>query len=96
MRPSSRSKPVRGFKEILLIDGVKYFARRLLRDLVFQGWYGDRSLLPVFLGDVDPTQRLGSVLALFEPLMKLLDIPRGVLFIPLVRDAVHSSAGFLS
>src|ERR1700747_1212734 len=46
-----------------------------------QGWYGDRSLLAVFLGDIDPAQRFGSVLALFEPLMKLLDVPRGILFI---------------
>lgn len=39
---------VRAFKENLLMDGVKHFARRLL----------DRSLFPVFLGDVDLTQRL--------------------------------------
>src|SRR5256885_14881754 len=73
VRPSSRSKPVRAFEEILLIDGVQHFARRLLHDLVLQGGYGDRSLLPVFLGDVDPAQRLGTVLAPFEPLIELLD-----------------------
>ena len=56
----------------------------------------DRSLLPIFLGDIDPAQRLGSVLAFFESLMKLLDVPRGILFILLVCDAVHSCAGFLS
>ena len=51
---------------------------------------------PVFLGDVDPAQRLGPVLALFEPLMKLLDLPRGVLFVYLIGDAVHSCASLLS
>jgi len=54
VRPSSRSEPVRALEEILLIDGIKHLARRLLHDLVLQGWNRDRSLFPIFLGDIDP------------------------------------------
>src|SRR5258708_10958763 len=96
VRPSSGSKPVRAFEEILLIDGVQHFARRLLHDLVLQGGYGNRSLLPVFLGDVAPAQRLGTVLAPFQPLIELLDTLRGVPFVHLVCNAFPPCTGPLS
>src|SRR6516164_3440920 len=92
----ARTESVRALEEILLIDGIKHLARRLLHDFVLQGWNRDRSLFPIFLGDIDPAQRLGPILALFELFMKLLDIPRGILLIHLVCDAVYSRAGFLS
>src|SRR5467141_470807 len=53
-------------------------------------------LFSVFLGDIDSAQRLGLILAILEPLMESLDVSRGVPFVFLVRDAVHSRAGFLS
>ena len=78
------------------MDRIHHFALRLLHDLVRKkdGMDIGRSF-PLFLRDL-PAQRLGSVLAHFEPFVKLLDIPRGILFILLVCDAVHSCAGFLS
>ena len=94
--PSSGSEPVRAVEKILLINSIQYFDHRLLHDLVLQGGNRDGSLLPVFLGDIDSAQRLGLILAILEPLMESLDIPRGVPFIFHVRDAVHSRAGFLS
>jgi hypothetical protein len=56
----------------------------------------DWSLLPVLLGDLDSAQRLGLILAIPEPLMESLEVSRNAPFVFLVRDAVHSRAGFLS
>jgi hypothetical protein len=43
-----------------------------------------------------PVERLGLVLAVLEPLIKLLDLFLGVLLILLIRDAAHPCPGFLS
>src|SRR5262252_2691886 len=93
---SSGSEPVGALEKILLIDGVQYFHHRFLHDLVLQSGNRDRSLLPVFLRYVDPAERLGLVLSVFELLIKLLDLSLGVLLVLLIRDAVHPRAGFLS
>src|ERR1700730_9963202 len=90
------SEPVGALEKILLIDGVQYFHHRLLHDLVFQSGYRDLSLLPVLLRYVDPAERLGLLLSVFEPLIKLLDLSLGVLLVFLIRDPVHPCAGFLS
>jgi hypothetical protein len=65
-------------EKILLIDGVQYFHRRFLHDLVLQSGNRDRSLLPILFRYVDPAERLGLVLSVFEPLIKLLDLSLGV------------------
>src|SRR6266550_1943756 len=74
--PSSGSEPVRAVKKILLINGVQYFDHGLLHDLILQGGNRDWSLLPVLLGDIDSAQRLRLILAILEPLMESLDVPR--------------------
>src|SRR6266849_7865515 len=76
--PSSGSEPVGAVEKILLVDGMQYFDHHLLHDLVLEGGNRDRPLFPVFLGDIDSAQRLGSILAIFEPLMHLADVSRSV------------------
>jgi hypothetical protein len=94
--PSSGSEPVRAFEKILLVNGIQYFKRRLLHDLILQSRNREWSLFPVFLQDIDPTQRLGLILAILEPLVESLNVSRSVPFIRFIRDAVHSRAGLLS
>src|ERR1022692_200792 len=93
--PSSGSEPVRAFEKILLVNGIQYFKHRLLHDLILQGRNREWSLFPVFLKDIDPTQRLGLILAILEPLVESLDVSRSVPFIRFIRDAIHSRAGLL-
>jgi hypothetical protein len=52
--------------------------------------------LPVFLGDIDSPERLGLILAFYEPPMQLADILFGVGFILCVLDAVNPGTGVLS
>src|SRR6202007_162968 len=94
--PSSGSEPDRAVEKILLINSIQYFNHCRLNDLILQGRNRDWSLFPVFLEDVDPAQRLRLILATLEPLMESLEVYRDVPFVFLVRDAVHSRAGFLS
>jgi hypothetical protein len=82
--PSSGSEPVRAVEKILLINSIQYFDHRLLHDLILQGGNRDRSLLPVFLGNIHSAQRLGLILATLEPLMESLDVSQDVPFVFLV------------
>jgi len=50
----------------------------------------------IYEQDIDSAQRLGLILAILEPLMESLEVSRDVPFVLLVRDAIHSRAGFLS
>ena len=94
--PSFGSKPIGAIEKILLVDGVKQFHHRFLHDLVLQGGNRDRSLFPVFLGDIDSPQWLALIFSILEPLMELADVSLGVPFVLLVRYAVYPSTGFPS
>src|ERR1700683_18293 len=93
---SSGSEPVGAVEKILLIDGIQYFDHHLLHELVLKGGNRDRSLFPVFFGDIDSAQRLGPILAILEPSVQLADVSRSVLFVLLVGDAIHPGTGILS
>src|SRR6516225_1317098 len=83
--PSFGSKPIGAIEKILLVDGIEQFPHRFLHDLVLQGGNRDRSLFPVFLGDIDSAQWLALIFSILEPLMKLEDVSLGVLLVLFVR-----------
>jgi len=93
---ASRPRPVGAGQKIRLEDLIEQSHRRLLHDLVFQGRDRDRSLLSVFLRNVDPAQRLGTVGFAFQLLPKCWDVLVRLFLVVLIRDLVHPGTGVLS
>ena len=69
-----RSEPVREAEEVRLVDGVQHLDRGPLDDLVFQRGHAERSLPPVGLRDVHPTNRLRSVRSSLQPFGEVLEV----------------------
>src|ERR1022692_4948834 len=55
------AKSVGTRQKVLLINGLEQIYRRALHDLIFQSRDRDRSLAPVFLLDIDSSQRMRPV-----------------------------------
>src|SRR5881296_3145009 len=69
--------------------------RRLLHDLVLEGWDRDRSLPPILLRNVDPAKRLRSIPLALEAVVELLNVRSNPRLVFLVRDTVHPFACIL-
>ena len=91
---ASRPEPVREAEKVRFIDGVHHLDRRTLDDLILQRGHAERSLPPVGLGNVYPTNRLRPVRPAFQPFGQILEIALQPLSVVPPRLAIHTRCGF--
>src|SRR5262245_55631990 len=75
MTPTSRTIAVTEPQKVLFIDTFQYRAHCLLNDLVLQGSHSQRPPPALWLGDVAPLGRLGSVCSAMDSPVQIIDPP---------------------
>ena len=93
MRAASRPEPVREAEKIRFVDGVEHLDGGALNDFVLQRGNPERSLPPVLLRDVHPTNRLGSVRPAFQPFGQVAEMGLHRLAVVPPRLAIHTRRG---
>src|SRR6266581_5741730 len=91
--PTARPESVGTIQEILLIDRIEQIGRRFLHDLVFQRRYRDRPLPSVLFWNVDPPQRLRTILPVLQTIMELFQISLYFLGVSCVNHVLHARTG---
>jgi hypothetical protein len=90
---TSRTIAVTEPQKVLFVDTFQYRARCLLNDLVLQGSYSQRPHPALWLGDVAPLGRLGSVCSAMDSPVQIIDPPLETLRVVSPRLTVDSWRG---
>ena len=96
MLAAPRPEPVREAEKVRLVDGVEHLDGGALNDLVLQRGNAERSLPPVRLRDVHPTNRLRSVRSALQPFGQVVEVFLQRLAVVPPRLAIHARRGFLA
>jgi len=96
MGTASGPEAVRAVQKVLLVDRFQYLTHGVLDQFVLERRDPNRSRLPPFLRDVDPSDRLMAISLRLHAGVQVLEISLQILPVRLLRDPIHAHRRILA